>query len=280
MYICIAKTNEQTHSYAMNYPIICFPKICRSACALFMFFTCAAVSAGNVAGIASAPGVGLAAAHIAAGGEVGDDVVPMKQVDVKPEFPGGREAMSEYAEKYFAGDSITDKPKSPFFVNVRFIVEKDGSITGAQLKEHYSEKIDNAVLGMLASMPQWTPGQKDGEAVRTDYSTRVSVPEYLAETYTAPEFIGGPDVLVKYFSVELKKRGGSKYRGKRVRVLAQFVVDTDGSIVDVRIVKSGRAYLDKMVYDMLRSMPKWKPGEINGKAVKVRYTLPVSFGYR
>ena len=187
--------------------------------------------------------------------------------------------MSEYAAKYFAGDSIKDKPKSPFFVHVRFIVEKDGSITGAQLQEHYSEKIDNAVLGMLASMPQWTPGRKDGEAVRTDYSTRVSVPEYLAETYTAPKFIGGPDVFAKYFSVELKKRGGSKYRGKRVKVLAQFVVDTDGSITDVKIVGRGRANLDQMVYDILRSMPKWKPGEINGKAVSGKYTLPVSFGY-
>lgn len=69
MYIDITKTNEQTRYYAMNYPSICFPKECRSACALFMFFTCATALAGNIAGVTSAPGVRLAAAPIA----VGDD---------------------------------------------------------------------------------------------------------------------------------------------------------------------------------------------------------------
>ena len=139
-------------------------------------------------------------------------------------------------------------------------------------------KIENAVLGMLMSMPRWTPGQKDGEVVRTGYGTWVGVPEYIADSYTKPEFVGGVELLLKYLAVELKKYDISQYRGKPVRVLARFVVDTDGSIDDVEIVKPGRKLMNDAVVAVLKGMPKWKPGTIDGKPVRVRYTLPVRFG--
>lgn len=163
-------------------------------------------------------------------------------------------------------------------MHVRFVVEKDGSVTGARLVENYSEKIENAVIGMLMSMPRWTPGQKDGEVVRTGYGTWVGVPEYIADSYTKPEFVGGVELLLKYLAVELKKYDISQYRGKPVRVLARFVVDTDGSIDDVEIVKPGRKLMNDAVVAVLKGMPKWKPGTIDGKPVRVRYTLPVRFG--
>lgn len=219
-----------------------------------------------------------AANGIADGDDSSERIVPLKEVDVRPEFPGGRKAMSEYAEKHFAGDCIKDDPKCPFYVHVRFVVEKDGSVTGARLVENYSEKIENAVLGMLMSMPRWTPGQKDGEVVRTGYGTWVGVPEYIADSYTKPEFVGGVELLLKYLAVELKKYDISQYRGKPVRVLARFVVDTDGSIDDVEIVKPGHKLMNDAVVAVLKGMPKWKPGTIDGKPVRVRYTLPVRFG--
>ena len=231
---------------------------------------------------ASSSGTCRAAQPAANGIAYGDDsserIVPLKEVDVRPEFPGGRKAMSEYAKKHFAGDSIKDDPKCPFYVHVRFVVEKDGSVTPVGLKEHYSEKVDSAVLRMLASMPRWTPGRKDGETVRTGYAARFEVPCNLASSVTVPEFIGGEDVLMKYLYSELKKRGATKYSGKRVKVLAQFVVDRDGSVSNVRIVRHGLDWMDSAVCDVLRSMPQWKPGTVDDQAVRVRYTLPVTFG--
>lgn len=61
------------------------------------------------------------------------------------------------------------------------------------------------------------------------------------------------------------------------KVYCEFVVNRDGSIVDVVIVRSVHPSLDKEAMRVIQSMPKWSPGMQRGKAVRVKYTLPVSF---
>ena len=60
-------------------------------------------------------------------------------------------------------------------------------------------------------------------------------------------------------------------------VIVQFVVNSDGSIVDPQVVKPVNPYLDKEALRVVSSMPNWKPGEQRGKKVRVRFTLPVTF---
>ena len=61
------------------------------------------------------------------------------------------------------------------------------------------------------------------------------------------------------------------------RVLIQFIVNKDGSIVDPEVVKSVNPYLDKEALRVISTMPKWTPGKQRGKAVRVKYTVPVNF---
>ena len=61
------------------------------------------------------------------------------------------------------------------------------------------------------------------------------------------------------------------------RVIATFVVERDGSISDVKVIKSVDPSLDKEAIRVLKSMPKWIPGKQNGSAVRVKYTVPVTF---
>ena len=56
-----------------------------------------------------------------------------------------------------------------------------------------------------------------------------------------------------------------------------FVVNKDGSIVDPVVVRSVDPYLDKEALRVIKTMPKWKPGKQRGKAVRVKYTVPVTF---
>lgn len=65
--------------------------------------------------------------------------------------------------------------------------------------------------------------------------------------------------------------------GTQGRVYCEFVVNIDGSIVDVKVVRSVDRSLDNEALRVVKSMPKWKPGRINGKAVRVKYTLPINF---
>lgn len=93
-----------------------------------------------------------------------------------------------------------------------------------------------------------------------------------------PEFPGGQQALFKYLSENVKYPVIAQENGIQGRVICQFVVNKDGAIVDVEVARtSGDASLDKEAVRVIKSMPKWKPGQQRGKPVRVKYTVPVNF---
>ena len=95
---------------------------------------------------------------------------------------------------------------------------------------------------------------------------------------TMPEFPGGQAELMKYLSNNVKYPVIAQENGIQGRVVCQFVVERDGSIANVEVVRSSNeASLDREAVRVIKSMPKWKPGKQRGKAVRVKYTVPVNF---
>lgn len=93
-----------------------------------------------------------------------------------------------------------------------------------------------------------------------------------------PEFPGGQQALFKYLGDNVKYPVIAQENGIQGRVICQFVVNKDGSIVDIEVVRSGGdPSLDKEAIRVIKSMPKWKPGKQRGKPVRVKFTLPVNF---
>ena len=93
-----------------------------------------------------------------------------------------------------------------------------------------------------------------------------------------PEFPGGQQALFKFLAENVKYPVIAQENGIQGRVICQFVVNKDGSIVDVQAVRSsGEPSLDKEAIRVIKSMPKWKPGKQRGKPVRVKYTVPVNF---
>lgn len=92
-----------------------------------------------------------------------------------------------------------------------------------------------------------------------------------------PEFPGGMAELMKYLQKNIKYPTVCQEQGIQGRVIVQFVVNSDGSICDENVVKPVNPYLDKEALRVVRTMPKWSPGEQRGKKVRVRFTLPVTF---
>lgn len=92
-----------------------------------------------------------------------------------------------------------------------------------------------------------------------------------------PEFPGGMTALMKYLGSNIKYPTISQEVGSQGRVIVQFVVNKDGTIVNPTVVRGVDAYLDKEAVRVISSMPKWKPGVQNGKKVRVKYTVPVVF---
>ena len=92
-----------------------------------------------------------------------------------------------------------------------------------------------------------------------------------------PSFPGGDAALFKFLGENVKYPVIAQENGVQGRVICQFVVNRDGSIVDVEVVRSVDASLDKEAIRVIKSMPKWSPGQQRGKPVRVKYTLPVNF---
>ena len=92
-----------------------------------------------------------------------------------------------------------------------------------------------------------------------------------------PSYPGGMGALMQYLSSHIKYPVIAEENGIQGRVICTFVVERDGSITDVKIAKSVDPSLDKEAMRVVSSMPKWIPGKQNGSAVRVKYTLPVTF---
>lgn len=92
-----------------------------------------------------------------------------------------------------------------------------------------------------------------------------------------PEFPGGMAECLKFLGKNIKYPTIAQENGIQGRVIVQFVVNRDGSIVDPVVVRSVDPYLDKEALRVIKTMPKWKPGMQRGKAVRVKYTVPVTF---
>ena len=92
-----------------------------------------------------------------------------------------------------------------------------------------------------------------------------------------PKFPGGESGMMKFLTENVKYPKEALDKGITGRVLVEFVVERDGSINDVKIMKSVDPILDNEAIRIVKAMPKWEPGTMNGKAVRVKHTLPVTF---
>ena len=92
-----------------------------------------------------------------------------------------------------------------------------------------------------------------------------------------PTYPGGNAELMAFLAKNIKYPTIAQENGTQGRVIVQFVVEKDGSIADARVARGVDPYLDKEALRVIQSMPRWIPGKQNGKAVRVKYTVPVMF---
>ena len=90
-----------------------------------------------------------------------------------------------------------------------------------------------------------------------------------------PIFEGGDAALLKYLRENLKYPDKTKDRGVQGRLVIGFIVEKDGSLTDVKVLRAVDIAIDAEVLRVVKGMPKWIPGRQNGKRVRVRYLLPI-----
>ena len=92
-----------------------------------------------------------------------------------------------------------------------------------------------------------------------------------------PIFEGGDAALLKYLTDSVKYPELAKKHGVQGRVVIGFIVEKDGSLTDVKVLRHVDIALDAEALRVVKGMPKWIPGCQDEQLVRVRYNVPVSF---
>lgn len=116
-----------------------------------------------------------------------------------------------------------------------------------------------------------TAAEDEPEPPQADDEPKLRVVEGL------PEFPGGPLEFIKWLTRNLKYPSSAQSRRVQGKVVAEFVVNTDGSVTDVRVVKSLNEECDHEALRVLRMMPRWTPGIENDKPCRTKVCIPIVF---
>ena len=124
----------------------------------------------------------------------------------------------------------------------------------------------------LADVPSPTLLPSTVEPGLTHSDTRTEAAKVYKIADQMPEFPGGDQALMEYIQANIRKPWGVYGR-----VIVQFVVDTDGTVTNVKVLRSADPWLDEQALRIIRAMPRWVPGRHKGRPVCVRYVVPVVF---
>ncbi len=98
--------------------------------------------------------------------------------------------------------------------------------------------------------------------------------DYMTEP-TMPKYPGGTEKMFEFIADNL--RWSDDDACIQGRVVVSFIVEKDGSLTDVKVIKSVDPAFDKEAVRVVKSMPKWEPGMYRGKPARVKYCIPISF---
>lgn len=219
-------------------------------------------------------------------------------VEHMPEFAnGGMSGLMKYLSENIRYPAIAHENGTQGRVTVQFVVEKDGAISNAKILRGADPDLDKEAIRVVNAMPKWKPGTQDGQAVRVKYTipvmfrltggeepvqhavaTRTETGEIIFEVVEVmPEFPGGMSALMDFISKNIKYPVEAQKAGTQGRVTIQFIVNTEGDIVNPKVLRGVDPLLDAEALRLTTIMPKWKPGTQKGQAVNVKYTIPVMF---
>ena len=176
-------------------------------------------------------------------------------------------------------------------------VRETQKFTAPVIKKDELVKEENQVKAMDELDANTAVGVKDQEgtkdrtieAARTDVVEKVVIEEPKEEVKQEvtqkifdvveqqPSFPGGQTALLQWLQQNIHYPPVAEENGIQGRVVVSFVVEPDGSITNVQVVRGVDPSLDKEAVRVTKAMPKWQPGKQNGQAVRVKYNLPVKF---
>lgn len=208
-------------------------------------------------------------------------------VEKMPSFPGGDAELLKYIATNIKYPKESQDNGEQGRVICSFIVGRDGSVNNPEVLRGVTPSLNEEAVRVINTMPRWNPGMQRGKAVAVKYTVPITfrlkspVEEAKEETLTVvdvmPQYPGGDHELLKFIAQSIKYPTDAQEAGVQGRVICSFVVDKKGNIVEPKIIRGIDPSLDAEALRVIGMMPRWTPGRQDGKAVRVLYTVPITF---
>ena len=208
-------------------------------------------------------------------------------VEKMPSFPGGDAELLKYIATNIKYPKESQDNGEQGRVICSFIVGRDGSVNNPEVLRGVTPLLNEEAVRVINTMPRWNPGMQRGKAVAVKYTVPITfrlkspVEEAKEETLTVvdvmPQYPGGDRELLKFIAQSIKYPTDAQEAGVQGRVICSFVVDKEGNIVEPKIIRGIDPSLDAEALRVIGMMPRWTPGRQDGKAVRVLYTVPITF---
>lgn len=212
-------------------------------------------------------------------------------VDKMPS-PYGYESIEKWIEQ--DSDCQEVKKNEEYRVLVRFVIDKNG-----RMNMFYSDARVKDLFYSFNSIKKWSPGILNGKRVNTrvrlyiNYESESKKKNVIKEEQNEsesnkifngddvdqkPSFPGGNKALNKFIASNLRYPDMARMLDKQGTIIVKFVVNETGVLTDIKLAKDSYSLsLGKESLRVVKAMPKWYPGLKNGKAVKVKCSIPITF---
>ena len=212
-------------------------------------------------------------------------------VENMPQFSGD---LSKWATQNIKYPSKAIEAGIEGKVYVNFIIDSTGRVGHAEIQRSTQSLLNAEALKGIEAMPDWIPGKQRGKAVRVIYTLPVTFslkdqagnfapkvtiipPHNEAKTPTLVKDSSAEGNVAEWIMKNIKYPKEAIEANITGKVFVQFVIEKDGSITNAKIARSASTLLDAEALRIVNNMPQWIPGKQRGKAVRVAYTLPISF---
>ena len=210
--------------------------------------------------------------------------------------PQPAEVVDEAKNKPITFQVVFSPEDSPIAGVPVLIVETGKPVKSAETDKDGKFVLDNPVVGSLVTFTivNYSKGiriTKDmvakGDVVKVAFEANRSEKEESEGTPDSnkaydvvdemPQFPGGPYALFEFISKNIQYPKEAEDANLQGRVIVSFVVEKDGSVSNAKVVRPIDPLLDAEALRVVNSMPKWIPGKQNGEAIRIKYTVPVTF---
>lgn len=165
-----------------------------------------------------------------------------------------------------------------FALNIQFNDDKTALKTSSPTDETFEDFEEKVIaLDDLGLNKQSSSRKNEIDDTQTTQPSETNEDRIFDVVEEMPSFPGGQGELMAYLSTNIEYPVVAKENGVQGRVICTFVVERNGSVTDVKVIKSVDPSLDKEAVRVIKSMPHWIPGKQNGATVRVKFTLPIIF---